>query len=224
MNHKEKILALEEALNIKRLYHPFCLHDDPLPDYWIADECFTPKEGEYQKDIRAALLILKPKSTERAKCQETIRYAIGTVNRAEAEQNILLPRSQDSEKAIEQLTAALNKARVARKKLPLLEQIRFDKVFDLTRAVAFCEQRTSELKKMPMPKGPTSHRQRAAVDVAYKLVEYWLVEKRGLHEAVMLTRNNGWHRLSGILLGKPGVDLLAHMMRYHRPSRKPDAK
>jgi hypothetical protein len=222
-DEKKRILALAEALNIRELYHPFgSLLDDAQFDYSLADE--WPKEEEYQDVVRAALLILKPKSAERAKCQETIRYAIGTVNRAEAEQNILSPRSKNSEKAIEQLTAALNKARVAHKRLPPLEQIRFDKVFDLAGAVAFCEQRTSEWKKTPMPKGRASHRQRAAVEMAYKLVEYWVVKKKGLHEAVTLTRKNDWHRLSSILFGNARVDLLAHMTRYQRFSRKPDTK
>jgi hypothetical protein len=210
MSNNKTIQAVADALNIRQLYNPFSLLDDAQFDYWIADEQLTPKEGEYQNAVRAALLILNPKPAERAKCRETIRYAIGTVNRAEAEQNILSPRSKKSEMAIKQLTAALDKARVAHKHLPPLEQIRFDKVFDLAGAVAFCEQRTCEWKKTPMPKGRTSHRQQVAVDMAYKLVEYWLVKKRGLHEAVMLTRKNDWHRLSSILFGNARVDLLTH--------------
>jgi hypothetical protein len=224
MTDEKETLALADALDIKDRYYPFSLLDDAQFDYWIADERGTPEEGENQKAIRAALLILKPKPSERAKCCETIRYAIGTVNRAEAEQNIRSPRSKNSEDAIEQLIGSLNKARVARKKLPPLEQIRFDKVFELAGAIEFCERVTREWENKSMPRARTSHRQRAAVEMARKLLDYWLVKKMGLHEAVLLTRKNEWHRLSSILFGSPRVDLLAHMMRYERRSRKPVAK
>lgn len=219
MSDKERILALAEALNIRQLYSAFSLLDDAQFDFWIADE--LPKEGDYKSEIRAALRLLKPKAEEEATCRLTIRYALGIVNRADAERKILSPRSQDSEAALEQLTAALNKARVAYQKLPPLEQIRFDRVINLVGAIEFCEQRRGEWKKTPMPRARPSHRQRAAVEEAYKLAEYWLVKKRGLHEVVNLTRKNGWHRLSSILFGAD-IDLLAHMTRYL--SRKPVAK
>jgi hypothetical protein len=219
---KGRILARAEALNIRQLFHPFSLLDDAQWDYWIADE--LPEEEEYKNEIRAALRILRPKHEEQATCRLTIRHALGIVNRAEADQSILSPRSKKSEAAMKRLTAALKKARAAYKSLPPLEQIHLDKVFDLAGAVEFCEQRTGEWKEKPMPKARTSHRQRAAVEMAYKLVEYWLVKKRNLHEAVKLTRKNEWHQLSGILFGNARVDLLAHMTRYQPSSRKPGAK
>ncbi|QIG96592.1 hypothetical protein [Bradyrhizobium sp. 6(2017)] len=221
MSDKERILALDEALHIRRLYPPFSL-DDALFDFWIMDE--LPKDGEYQREIRAALHILKPKAEERVTCLLTVRYALGFVKRAETEQRILSPRSKKSEEAMERLTAALKKARIAYNNLPPVERVRFGEVFDLEGAIYFCEQRTDEWKKTPMPRARHSHTQRAAVEMAYKLVQYWLVKKKGLHEAVRLTRNNDWHRLSSILFDNSGVDLLDHMTRYKRLSREPGAK
>ncbi|WP_050384014.1 hypothetical protein [Bradyrhizobium pachyrhizi] len=224
MIDKSEIPALLEAMNVRDRHFPLSLVDDGQLDFVIPDEMFLPGKGQYQGEIRKALDILRPTATERATCRETIRYAISFVNRAEEEQRIRSPRSKETVRAVKRLAEAISRAKVAYNDLPPLQQIQFDKVFDLKGAIDFCEQLTSEWEKLPMPLGRASHRQRVAVEMAYKLTEYWLVKKRGLVEAIKLTRKNDWHQLSSILFGDPKIDLLAHMTRYQRSSRKPGAK
>ncbi|MCK1307850.1 MULTISPECIES: hypothetical protein [unclassified Bradyrhizobium] len=227
---KNEIPKLIEAVNIKDLYYPFSLVPDGHIDFFFTDEAFfadqvfLPGGGRYQGAIQKALHILRPNPAERATCRTTIRHAIGTVNRAEEEQRIRSPRSKDSERAVKRLAEALNRAKVAYNDLPPLQQIHFDKAFDLQGAIEFCDDLTFEWKKVPMPQGRASHRQQAAVDVAFKLTEYWLVKKLRLREAITLTRKNAWHQLSAILFGDPKIDLLTHMTRYLRSGRKPGVK
>lgn len=170
-----------------------------------------------EKAIKDALRILKSKPEWEKDCREDIETGVTLVQHRDL---FFVARSKPENIALAQLLAALKRARDAKEKLPWFEKSFFEMACDLEAGIAFCQRDENEQKQIPLqkPLGPPSRRQVQAVQMAWYLVNVWLVRRQGIHavggHAVhALSRHSAWHELSAILFGEK-IDLITHMSRY----------
>jgi hypothetical protein len=161
-----------------------------------------------KRAIEDARKILNPKPAEWEQCLETIRDAFVLIEHSGL---FRMPRSKKTNEALAELLAALERARAVKRKLPWFEARFFEIACDLEEGIAFCKHE----KDTPLRKsGPPSFRQQQAVETAYYLVQFWLVQKRGVDKATSLSKQSPWFKLSAILFGDEKKNLLKHMSRW----------
>ena len=192
------------------------------------------------KAINDALKILNPKPAERERCLEDIKDAFECVEHAD---EFFKPRSKKTNEAFAKIFAALKRIQNAKKELLRTEARLLDSIlgeFETVVAAAAIDE-NEQYHTTPLPKsGPPNYRQQLAVEIAYDLVQLWLVQRRDIDQAMSLSKWSEWYRLSELLFGKK-TNLLAHMSRYqkgdrlgntidcryqnlNKPSRKPGSK
>ena len=160
--------------------------------------------------VRAALHVLMPEPEWRHDCCEDIEAALKLIEKNEFSRQ----RCKLDSRAITQLPTALKKAQTTKARLPLLQSCQFENVCSLQAGVAFCERQQGEQVQAPARKAHLcSHRLFDAVQTASRLVQLWLVVRRGIYDADNLNQQSPWYKLSANLLGED-ANLLSHISRY----------
>jgi hypothetical protein len=163
-----------------------------------------------ERKIRAALHVLMPEPEWRHVCREDIEATLTLIEKNELSRR----RPKQHKRATAKLLAALKKAQNAKAELVWLDARQFENVCNLQAGIAFCG-REEDVQKQAAPRKPrpSSHRKFDAVQMAYHLVQLWLVVRRGIFDAGRLSEQSSWYKLSAILFGKD-ANLLSQMSRY----------
>ena len=170
---------------------------------------FEPDEGQVKK----ALAIVKPRlrSPELlSECRDDITSSLALIHG----ESPLASRSKENRKSLEQLLAALKRARAAQEGLTWSDSRRLNNMLHwLPTAINYCER---ELKQPSRKPRPSSDKQRNAILAARNL----LLMYTDRDEAVFaISRNSLWHRLSQALFGED-VELLRYMSARRKITRR----
>lgn len=170
-----------------------------------------------QKQVDAALRVLKPPRAACAEARKQIEMSLAEVRVSEADGFAAYEGiSKEKKIAARRLHSALQRATAAAKKLSRLDPYWSLFPLDLSASLARCERQLAEPARAPRR---SARAQKSAVAAARELIETFGDEKD-----LRLTRKNAWHRLSAILYGKPQADLLNVMRSMNRDVKKRSSK